>query len=285
MTALISHDLAEGEARPPGFAAPPPRSRSARRARSERLLEQLAETTRADDRQWLRDELVALNLDVVESLVARYRNRGIDHDDLVQVASLGLVKAIDGFDPGAGHAFLSYAVPTIRGEVMRYFRDSAWTVRPPRSVQELQPRIRAAREQLTHELGRSPRPTDIAEHLEVGLEEVIDAMSADGCFTPTSLDTPYGADDAPAPVDLLGGADPGLKAADARLVLAPALRELAPRDREILYLRFFEGLQQREIGERLGISQMQVSRILARLMRQLREEIESSTVDTELEKV
>lgn len=278
MTALLSPesvDLVDVHAQPDPAVPASSLSRPQRRSRSELLLVRLADASGAE-RDSLREELVALNLDVAESVAARYRNRGVDQDDLVQVASLGLVKAIDGYDPSAGHAFLSYAVPTIRGEVMRYFRDSAWAVRPPRSVQELQPRIRAARELLLQELGRSPRPTDIAEHLGVDLEDVIDAMSADGCFTAASLDVPVVGDDAAAPLDLLGALDDGLGAADARLALAPVLRHLAPRDREILYLRFFEGLQQREIGERVGVSQMQVSRILARILARLREELEGT---------
>lgn len=280
MTATLSDDPVQTVPAPTDPLAPASSvpaasfSRAGRRARSDELLPLLAATDDDRLRQQLRAELVELNLDVVESVVSRYRNRGVERDDLLQVGSLGLVKAVDGFDPGSGFAFLSYAVPTIRGEVLRYFRDSGWTVRPPRAVQELQPKIGFAREHLTHRLGRPPRPSDIAEHLQVDLEDVIEAMSADGCFRPTSLDTAFLDSDSAPLVDSLVGPDADLTAAEARTVLGPALRHLAPRDRRILYLRFFDGLTQREIGEQFGISQMQVSRILARVLAQLRESID-----------
>ena len=253
-------------------------TRAERRARTDALLEELASCGDGLRKHELLDELVRLNLDVAQSVVARFRNRGIDTDDLHQVANLALVKAIRGYDPGAGHAFLSYAVPTIRGEVRRYFRDHGWAVRPPRPVQEMQGTIGPALEALTQHLGRAPRPSEIAEHLEVELEDVIEAMSADGCFTPASLDAPTGQEGDHCMGDTLATDDgSSLASADARIMLGPALEGLSNRDRRIVYLRFFEGLTQREIGTELGVTQMQVSRLLARIMRDLREQIEPVT--------
>ena len=247
-----------------------------RRARTDALLAQIADCRDEPSRQLLREEVVRLNLDVAEAVVSRYRNRGLDGDDLRQVAFLGLVKAVRGFDPDAGFAFLSYAVPTIRGEVLRHFRDAGWAVRPPRPIQELQPRIASAREELCHQLGRAPRPSEIAEHLGVAVDEVADAMAADGCFSPNSLDSLVVEGESGTLSDRLACDDSSdLAAVDARVILAPALRHLAPRDRRIVYLRFFEGLTQREIGEQLGVTQMQVSRLLNRILRNLRDSLDS----------
>lgn len=255
-----------------GDAAGQPLTDRTRRVRTEELLLELADATDQVTRQRIRDDIVRLNIDVAESIAARYRNRGVPREDLQQVACLGLVKAVRGFDPSAGHAFLSYAVPTIRGEVLRYFRDSGWSVRPPRPIQELQPRIAAAREILGQQLGRPPRPSDIADHLGVGLDDVVEAMSADGCFAPSSLDAPVGENEIGTLGELLATDDgPDLAAVDARVVLAPALRHLTARERRIVYLRFFEGMTQREIGEQLGVTQMQISRLLSRIIRTLRE--------------
>ncbi|MGH3444042.1 MAG: sigma-70 family RNA polymerase sigma factor, partial [Nocardioidaceae bacterium] len=160
-----------------------------------RLFAQIAELSGAgpDHRvERLRDQLVVLNMGVAESIAKRYRRRGIADDDLAQAAYLGLVKAVRGFDPGRGGDFLSYAVPTISGEVKRYFRDFGWAVRPPRRIQDLQSRIASASAELSQSRGRSPRPSEVADFLGVDLHEVIEALAADGCFTPTSLDLPVG---------------------------------------------------------------------------------------------
>ncbi|HSU02360.1 MAG TPA: sigma-70 family RNA polymerase sigma factor [Nocardioides sp.] len=215
------------------------------------------------------DRLIEAHMPIARSMAARYRNRGIDLDDLEQVALLGLIKAAHRFDPEAGHAFLSFAVPTIRGELRRHFRDAGWMVRPPRRVQELQARIGRAQTVLECQLGRSPRPSEVAEHLGERLDDVVEALTADGCFTPTSLDGPVGAGESPLG-DLLGGVDPALKSAEARVVLEPVLGRLSRRDRRILQLRFFEGRTQQEIAEDVGLTQAQVSRLLARIFADLR---------------
>ena len=183
------------------------------------------------------EDLIEAHLDVAASIACRYRHRGIDSDDLEQVALLGLTKAAHRFDPGAGHDFMSFAVPTIRGEVRRHFRDCGWTVRPPRRVQELQARIGRAQEELVARLGRSPRPGEIAEHLDVAAEDVVEALSVDGCFTPAAFETPAG--DGTATVgDLLGAPDATFGAVEASVMLEPAVRRLSARDPRLVYLRF-----------------------------------------------
>jgi RNA polymerase sigma-B factor len=213
--------------------------------------------------------LIETNVGVARSMAGRYRNRGIDLDDLEQVALLGLTKAAQRFDPSAGHDFLSYAVPTIRGELRRHFRDAGWMVRPPRRVQDLQSRIARAQDELEPELGRSPRPSEVARHLGVELDDVVEALAADGCFTPTSLDGPVG-DGASSLGDLLGSEDRALESAEARVMLEPVLRQLSERDQRIVQLRFVEERTQQEIAETIGLTQAQVSRVLTRILEQLR---------------
>ena len=242
--------------------------------RAEQLLAQAADTIDDDARARLLDEAVVLNMSVARSIAARYRRRGIPDDDLEQVAYLGLVKAVHGFDPGFERDFLAYAVPTIRGEVKRYFRDHGWAVRPPRRLQELQPQIVVAAEELTQQLGRSPRPAELAAALGADEEETIEALVSVGSFTPTSLDQAV-SDENPTTIgELITNDDSGPALAEARVLLAPAVRRLGHRDQQILYHRFFAGRTQSEIGQQFGISQMQVSRIIARILRQLHTSID-----------
>lgn len=218
------------------------------------------------------DVLIEDNVPLARSMAARYRNRGIDLDDLEQVALLGLTKAAQRFDPDAGHDFLSYAVPTIRGELRRHFRDAGWMVRPPRRVQDLQARIATAQRELEAELGRSPRPSEVAGRLDVGIDDVVEALSADGCFTPTSLDGTVG-DGSSTLGDLLGSEDRAMESAEARVVLDPVVRTLSDRDRRILRLRFFDECTQQEIAEDVSLTQAQVSRVLTRILGDLREQL------------
>lgn len=229
----------------------------------------------ADERCRMLEEVVRLNMDVAETIGLRFRNRGIPDDDLVQVAYVGLVLSVERYDPAYGRDFLSFAVPTIRGEVRRYFRDHGWTVRPPRRIQDLQARISTEREALAQELGRQPRPSELANWLEEDLEEVLQALAANGCFTPSSLDAPVGRHESAALGDLLTCQDEDRLAVEARVMLAPAVRRLPERDQRILFLRFFEERTQQEIGEELGVTQMQVSRLLTRILRDLRQDLVS----------
>jgi RNA polymerase sigma-B factor len=215
------------------------------------------------------EDLICDHVAIARSMAARYRNRGIDLDDLEQVALLGLTKAAHRFDPEAGHEFLSFAVPTIRGELRRHFRDRGWTVRPPRRVQELQARTSRAEDELAAQLGRSPRPSELAKHLDVPLSDIVESLGAEGCFTPTSLDAPVGQGSSSLG-DLLSFEDRRIAQAEARIVLAPVVRRLCARDRRILRLRFYEERTQQEIAEAVGLTQAQVSRVLTRILSSLR---------------
>jgi RNA polymerase sigma-B factor len=238
-----------------------------------RLLTQIASTDDEVEQKRLRDEVVILNMGVARAIANRYRDRGIANDDLMQAAYVGLVKAVQGFDPGYERDFLSYAVPTVTGEVKRYFRDFGWTVRPPRRVQELQAQISRASNELSHDLRRSPTPKEVAAFLRCDVESVIEALGADGCFTPASLDVPVGEDGGSSLGELLGEDDKDLGRAEARILLAPAVRQLGDRDRRILELRFFHGWTQEQIAKDIGVTQMQVSRLLSRILSDLRKEI------------
>jgi RNA polymerase sigma-B factor len=252
----------------------PPAERGDRSPRRNRVVPALqAVESRSFPAQALVDELIAANLEVARSMARRYRNRGVDLDDLEQVALLGLTKAAQRFDPDAGHDFLSYAVPTIRGEIRRHFRDAGWMVRPPRRVQDLQARIGRARSELEIKHGRSPRPSEVAAHLGEDLEDVMEALTADGCFAPTSLDRREGG---LSIGELIGYVDEALESAEARVVLGPLLQELSERDRRVVHMRFFEGRSQREIADELGITQAQVSRVLARILATLRDKLDES---------
>lgn len=222
------------------------------------------------------NELIETHLEVARSVARRYRNRGVDLDDLEQVALLGLTKAAQRFDADAGHDFLSYAVPTIRGEIRRHFRDAGWMVRPPRRVQELQARIRRSQSDLEIQLGRSPRPSEVAAHLGEDLDNVVEALTADGCFTPTSLDKPLGEGDSSIG-ELISHEDGAMESAEARVVLGPVLQELTERDRRVLHLRFFEGRTQQEIADDVGLTQAQVSRMLSRILANLRVKLDESS--------
>jgi RNA polymerase sigma-B factor len=245
-----------------------------RATRTAELLRRAAETTDEAERRLLHDEVIVLNMVVANSIAGKYRGRGIANDDLTQVAYIGLCKAVRAYDHTFGKDFLAYAVPTIRGEVKRHFRDHGWMVRPPRGVQELQGRVSAALSQLTQDLGRSPRPNEVAQYLEVPVEEIIEALSADGCFTPTSLDVPVGDGSSGSLGDWISGDEADLDAAEARVMLAPAVQELGERDRRILYLRFFKQWTQQQIAEDIGVTQMQVSRLLSRILNDLRGRLE-----------
>lgn len=238
-----------------------------------RLLAEIHASTDEAERASLRAEVVVLNMGVARAIAHRYRQRGLAEDDLVQAAYVGLVKAVNGFDPSHERDFLSYAVPTVTGEVKRYFRDFGWAVRPPRRVQELQGQIAKLSSELTQKLGRSPKPSEVAVALGLEIESVIEALAADGAFTPASLDVPVGADGAATLGDLMPDQTEGLESAEARVMLGPAVRRLAPRDRRILELRFFEGWTQEQIAQDIGVTQMQVSRLLSRILKDLRNEL------------
>lgn len=216
---------------------------------------------------------------LAEYLARRFRGRGEPLEDLVQVASIGLLKALDRFDPARGVSFVTYATPTILGELKRHFRDEAsWPVRMPRRLQETSLRIRLAVAELHQELGRSPTIPEIAER--TGLEEdaILETMEAEYAGRPVSLDGSVD-EDGQAPVDVADH-DRGFDLAESWASLSPLVKQLPERERKILVLRFFDDLTQTEIAERLGISQMHVSRLLSRSLRRLREAIDAAEKDS-----
>jgi RNA polymerase sigma factor, sigma-70 family/RNA polymerase sigma-70 factor, sigma-B/F/G subfamily len=220
----------------------------------------------------LRDELILEHLGLAHALARRYSGRGEALDDLQQVATVGLLKAVERFDPERGLAFTTFAVPTITGEIKRHFRDRAWATRVPRGLQERALRLTRAVQDLSHELGRSPSLDEIAQALDVDVEAVLEAMEVNRSYATSSLDAPVGNDETSRGLDrVLGRIDPGLEAVDREMVVGDLLASLPERDRQIVHLRFFEGLTQSEISDRIGISQMHVSRLLSKSLASLRE--------------
>ncbi len=220
-----------------------------------------------------RDELVERHLPLARKLARRYVPSSEPYEDLAQVASLGLVKAVERFDPDRGFAFTSFAVPTILGELKRYFRDSGWSLHVDRSAQERARRIIDAQQHISSDTGRSPTVPELAQYLELTDEEVLDGLQTAEAYDTVSLDAPLQGDpEGPASrLDTLGEEDARLSRIDAQATIFAAARFLNPREREILFLRFGEDLTQTEIAARVGISQMQVSRLLRRAVQRLNE--------------
>ena len=229
------------------------------------------------DAERLVEEIKLLFLDLCTRMAARYDGRGIEHDDLVQVARLALVKAIERFDPGHGFAISSFAVPTVLGELRRYFRDRTWAVRPPRSLQERSLLVSRAIAKLTTLHGRSPVPAVVAEHLGISEEDVVEAIVAGRAYSTDSLDAPTGGDDDEGATlgSRMGVTDPELRGAEQRALLQDLMAALTDREVEILRLRFAEDLTQAEIGEHVGVSQMQVSRLIRAALDKMRAASES----------
>ncbi|MDQ4085787.1 MAG: SigB/SigF/SigG family RNA polymerase sigma factor [Actinomycetota bacterium] len=241
---------------------------------TQQMLRRLADTGDPCERERLCDEIVLLNMHVAQSIARRYRQRGAEFDDLAQVAHLGLVKAVDRYDPDSGSHFLAFAVPTITGEVKRYFRDYCWAIRPTRRIQEVQHAIASCEPELTQLLGRSPTVSELAEELGVEEDHVMEALASDGYFNLVSLDMPAGWEDSSRSlVDEVGEDDWHLRWVENHELLAPALENLSEREKRLLWLRFEKGWKQTQIAADLGISQMQVSRLLSALLRRLREEL------------
>lgn len=224
---------------------------------------------RRDRSPAVRDALVERHLPLARHLARRYHAQA-EREDLEQVAALALLKAIERFDSTRGIAFTTYAVPTIVGELKRYFRDHGWVVRVPRPVQELKQRLDAAVEQLTAAVGRSPTAAELAERTGATLEQVLEALAAASAHHPDSLDRPATEDGDPL-VTLSGSVDPGFARAEDAADLGVLLNRLAPRERAILQLRFEEDLTQAEIGRRFGLSQMHVSRLTRQAITTLQE--------------
>ncbi|GAA1918368.1 SigB/SigF/SigG family RNA polymerase sigma factor [Nocardioides lentus] len=242
-----------------------------RREETTRLFAEISEATDDATRDRLRDEVVVVNLELARTLAGRYRNRGVPIEDLEQVASLALVQAVRRFEPAPERDFLSYAVPTIRGELRKHFRDLGWIVRPPRRIQENQSRVVAAFEERTR-TGEPRTAADVAAVLGISVEDVDEAMRAQGCFHASSLDLPVGQDSTTTVADtLVRDSTAETEAAETRAQLEPMIRCLRERDRLIIRMRYVEDWTQQEIAEAIGVTQMQVSRLLRRILRDLRE--------------
>ncbi|MFF7446413.1 MULTISPECIES: SigB/SigF/SigG family RNA polymerase sigma factor [unclassified Streptomyces] len=236
--------------------------------------ERLASLPDGPERKALRDELIAVWLPMSERIAVRFKGRGESLEDLYQVAALGLVKAVDHYDPARGYAFEAYAVPTVTGEIKRHFRDHLWTLHVPRRVQDLRNRVRAALKELSQTTqGRAPTVAEIAEFAQLSEDEVRSGMEALECFSALSLEAEMPGTDGYALGDAIGGPDPRYDIVVDRVAVGPCLRALPERERTILYLRFFQGMTQSGIAEELGISQMHVSRLLSGCFAQIREEL------------
>ncbi|GAA4818075.1 RNA polymerase sigma factor SigF [Streptomyces ziwulingensis] len=221
----------------------------------------------------LRNRLVRMHLPLVEHLARRFRNRGEPLDDLTQVATIGLIKSVDRFDPERGVEFSTYATPTVVGEIKRHFRDKGWAVRVPRRLQELRLALTTATAELSQLHGRSPTVHELAEKLAISEEEVLEGLESANAYSTLSLDVPDTDDESPAVADTLGSEDEALEGVEYRESLKPLLEDLPPREKRILLLRFFANMTQSQIAQEVGISQMHVSRLLARTLAQLREKL------------
>jgi RNA polymerase sigma-B factor len=249
---------------------------AAMRARSAVLFARLDDPGCAEaERAEVRDELVNLHLPLVEHFARRFLNRGEPFDDLLQVGTIGLIKAVDRFDTGRGVEFSTYATPTIVGEIKRHFRDRGWAIRVPRRLQELRLSITAATAELTQEQGRSPTVSELARKIGVSEEEVIEGLESSNAYSTLSLDAPDNTEDsALSMIDVIGTDDEALSHVENRETIKPLLEGLDPREKHILTLRFFRGMTQSQIAAEIGISQMHVSRLLARTLERLRRSLD-----------
>jgi RNA polymerase sigma-B factor len=226
------------------------------------------------ERSRLREQLINGYLPVAEHIARRFAGRGEPLDDLMQVATVGLINAVDRFEPDRGSDFFSFAVPTITGEVRRYFRDHGWATRVPRRLKDLHIAIRSTLADLSQQLGRAPRPSEIADRLGLPVSEVIEGLQAGEAYRSSSLDEMLGSGEGKATLgEFIGGLDSELSLIDDREALRPLLAQLPPRERTIIALRFFRQLTQTQIAEQVGISQMHVSRVLRQTLAYLQEQM------------
>jgi RNA polymerase sigma-B factor len=245
-------------------------ARSNNSEQAERFLAEAAEAQECDDLprcEALRHDAIVLSLDLADSVALRYRGRGIDSDDLIQVGRMALVKAAHGYRHGVGSSFAAYAVPTIAGEIKRHFRDCGWAVRPPRRLQELRAQLAAEEDQLRHRLQREPSTSELASALGLAPADVREARACAAAYRAVSLDLPSGER---APIDVVDTEADHVENLTSRDALAHAIATLSDRERLIVRLRFVEERTQSEIGRTLGVSQMQVSRLLTGILTRLR---------------
>ena len=220
-----------------------------------------------------REELIERHLPLVRSLARRYAGRGESLEDIEQVGAIGLIKAIDRFELEREVSLATYATPNVVGEIKRHFRDKGWAIRVPRALQELNASMSGAIERLTVKLSRSPSIAEIAEELETTPEQVLEALEVGSAYSTVSLSGAPGGDDELDPLETIGEEDEGFQRSEDRAALAPALLRLPPREREILRMRFEEGLPQTQIAQRVGLSQMHVSRLIRKSLAEMREQL------------
>lgn len=243
----------------------------------ESLFTEYAALEDGPERAALREKLVTGYLPLAQRLAWKYRDRGVQVEDLFQVASIGLLNAVDRFKPEQGSAFLSFALPTIQGEIRRYFRDRAWSMRVPRGLKDRHLAIAKATSTLSSELNRAPRPSEIAAHLELSLDEVLEGLHAGEAYSSTSLDEHLSASSGAGGyslIDMLGEADARLEMVEYRDTLRPLLEALPERERTIVMLRFFGEMTQSQIATEIGVSQMHVSRLLTQILGRFRQQLE-----------
>ena len=281
----MSHDntgegFLEGDTTEPTDSAPidpvPTRVELTRQLSAELFREMRDGDRSATSRATARDGLVHLHLPLVEHCARRFRNRGEPHEDLVQVGTIGLIKAIDRFETDRGFEFSTYATPTIIGEIKRHFRDKGWAIRVPRRLQELRMQIGTATAELTQKLGRSPTPRELAGEIGCTVEEIIEGMESSNAYSTLSLDATDDSDDSTASMlDAIGVDDEGLEHVEIRESIKPLLEGLGAREKRILLLRFFKNMTQSQIADEIGVSQMHVSRLLTKTLAQLRTSLEA----------
>ena len=223
-----------------------------------------------------REQLIVSHVNLVRYIAAKFKNRGEPLDDLIQVGTIGLIKAIDRFDPSRGLEFTTYATPTIMGEIKRHFRDKGWTIRVPRRLQELSAKVNSATDELTARLQRSPSIEEVAEYLDTTADEVLEAMESSSAYSSVPLEAQGGNedDDAPSVIDRYASVDGDLEASDDRMVLEGVIGEFPEADQQAIRMRFIDGMTQVEIAKRLGISPVQVSRMLRRALRRIQDKID-----------
>jgi len=221
-----------------------------------------------------RDAIIERCLPLADHIARRFEGKGEARDDLLQVARIGLINAVKRFDVEMGSDFASFAVPTIMGELRRHFRDNSWSVKVPRRMKELHLQIGTASAEMSQRLGRAPTASELATELGIDRDEVLDGLMAGSSYKTTSIDGAAGSEERPSLAETLGDVDPGLEKVEYREALRPLLAELPERERTVLVLRFFESMTQSQIAAKVGISQMHVSRLLAKTLAQLREKLE-----------
>jgi RNA polymerase sigma-B factor len=273
-TALTECPPASWRPRRPASSAPRKYSDATQQALGDTLLTTLGRLATSDpDRVTLRAKAIDWYLPMATHLARRFRGRGEPLTDLTQTAAIGLIKAIDRYDPHRGVPFASYAIPTILGEIKRHFRDNAQTIHVPRALQELRPQLVAATDDLTHTLHRAPTTAELATRLAISQREVTDTRRSANAYHPLSLDQPIHTGQDPTLIDAIGVTDPAIAAADTNEMLRVRLAKLPHREQRIINLRYFSDLTQNQIAAEIGVSQMHISRLLARSLAQLRTDI------------